>query len=154
MINQLRLRFERYESEIVEKNILLANRKKSDCRESVSSISTIAASEYEFDKLLTEKANIEDKLVKLKLKYAYSQSEVLEYEERNKELNVRISELETYVKNQQESLKLKEDIIKVFIEERKDLCITDPCSALETQPKTKLKKQSSLGNMFKGLFKK
>ncbi len=158
LIGHLKLKSEKYESEIFEKNILLVENIRKNCdnrnRESISSLSTISTNNYEYDKLVSEKVNIEDTLVKLKLKYANSQSNLLDFEDKNKVLCIKLNQLEKVVENQIESLKLKEDIIKVLLENRKEVCVTDPSSNLDITIKKKLKKQNSFTNVFKGLFKK
>jgi predicted nucleic acid-binding Zn-ribbon protein len=157
LISHLKLKFETYETEFFDKNLLLcqSNRKRSDYhhRVSISSLSTVSIN-YEYDKLLNEKLNLEDMLVKLKFNYANAQSQLLDYGERNIESVRKIEGLEKTVENQNESLKLKDNVMKALLSDRDEARVTDPGTSLDITIKKKIKKQSSLGNMFKGLFKK
>lgn len=146
------LKFEKYENEILEKNILLT-RKKSGIRntESISSMSSISTNN-DYDKLLSEKLYIEDTFVKLKLNYINQQNQLLDCQDKNKELIIRNKELERIVYNLKESLKLKNEVIHGKKEKFNDTCVTEPNMTIS--PKKTMRKQNSLGNMFKGLFKK
>jgi hypothetical protein len=124
----------------------------------MSSISTT----HDYDKILSEKSYIEDALIKLKVNYISAQAQLLDYEDKHNEMTSKIKELERVVYNLTESLKLKEEVITGYNTERcerYDLIITDDPNTTATMspsksPKKMLKKQSSLGNLFKSMFKK
>lgn len=123
-------------------------------KESTSSFSTISSNNYEFyDKILNEKIALEDIIVDLKYKFANSQSRLIDLEDRNQEYVEKIEELEKIVKSQQDSLKLKEEVIKVFLKDKinSDMEVEPFKEAL---PKKKFKKQNSIKNMIKGFFTK
>jgi hypothetical protein len=123
---------------------------------SMSSIST----NHDHDRLISEKSYIEDALVKLKVNYISAQAQLLDYEDKHKEMTNKIKELERVVYNLTESLKLKEDVITGYNTERcerYDICIDDEPNTTVSpnkSPKKLLKKQNSLGNLFKSMFKK